>query len=145
MGGAWLLKRLIYLAGLVAIPTSVAVALARDWSGVSAFLNGGWPPWVNNVANVVQIGSPAIALLALWLTRVVRSRSTEPGAGLVARLLRLLALLLPARDRERFVGEVLANLADRNRWWQRLDDLLSVAGAVPGLAVILRWARRRRA
>jgi hypothetical protein len=39
---------------------------------------------------------------------------------------------------------VLANLADRERWWQRLDELLSVAGAVPRLAVILRWARRRR-
>jgi len=47
--------------------------------------------------------------------------------------------------RDRFVAEVLANLADRERWWQRLDELLSVAGAVPGLAVILRWARRRRA
>jgi hypothetical protein len=58
-------------------------------------------------------------------------------------VLRLLSLLLPTRDRERFVGEVLANLADRQRWWQRLHELLSVAGAVPGLAVILRWARRR--
>jgi hypothetical protein len=28
---------------------------------------------------------------------------------------------------------VLANLADRERWWQRLDELLSVAGGVPGL------------
>jgi hypothetical protein len=43
------------------------------------------------------------------------------------------------------VGEVMANLADRRRWWQRVEELLSVAGAVPGLAVILRWARRRRA
>jgi hypothetical protein len=57
----------------------------------------------------------------------------------------LLALLLPPRDRERFVGEVMANLADRERCWQRLDELLSVAGAVPGLAVILHWARRRGA
>ncbi len=62
-----------------------------------------------------------------------------------ALLLHLRAPLLPARDRERFVGEVLANLADRQRWWQRVEELLSVAGAVPGLAVILRWARRRRA
>jgi hypothetical protein len=61
------------------------------------------------------------------------------------QMLHLLALLLPARDRERFVAEVQANLADRERWWQRLRELLSVAGAVPGLAVILRWARRRRA
>ncbi len=83
--------------------------------------------------------------LALWLARVARSRSTAPGGGVAVRLLRLLALLLPARDRERFVGEVIANLADRQRWWQRLEELLSVAGAVPGLAVILRWARRRRA
>jgi hypothetical protein len=43
------------------------------------------------------------------------------------------------------VGEVLANLADRHRWGQRLDELLSVAGLVPGLAVILPWSRRRRA
>jgi hypothetical protein len=145
MGGAWLQKRLVYLAVLVAIPTSGAVALARDWSRIAALLNGAWPPWVGNVANVVQIGSPAIAVLAVWLTRAARSRSAEPGGSVAARLLRLLALLLPARDRERFVGEVMANLADRQRWWQRLDELLSVAGAVPGLAVILRWARRRRA
>jgi hypothetical protein len=39
----------------------------------------------------------------------------------------------------------MANLADRQRWWQRVGELLSVAGAVPGLAVILRWAWRRRA
>jgi len=39
------------------------------------------------------------------------------------------------------VGEVLANMAD----WQRVEELLSVAAAVPELAVILRWARRRRA
>jgi hypothetical protein len=94
---------------------------------------------------VVQIGSPAFALLALWLTKVARSRCAEPGAGVAARLLGLLALRLPARDRERFVGEVLANLADRRRRWQRGDELLSVACAVPGLAVTLRWARRRRA
>jgi hypothetical protein len=96
------------------------------------------------VANVVQIGVPAIALLALWLTRVVRTRSTEPAGGAAARLLGFLALLLPARDRERFVGEVLANMAGL-RWRQRVDELLSVAGTVPGLAVILRWARRRGA
>jgi len=56
-----------------------------------------------------------------------------------------LAVLLPARDRERFVCKVLANLADRMRWWQCVEELLSVAAAVPGLAVVLRWARRRRA
>jgi len=33
---------------------------------------------------------------------------------------------------------------DRRRWWERVEDLLSVAAAVPGLAGILRWARRRR-
>jgi len=57
----------------------------------------------------------------------------------------LVALLLPARDRERFVRDVLGNMGDRQLWWQRVDELLSVAAAVPGLAVILRWARRRRA
>jgi hypothetical protein len=85
---------------------------------------------------------PAIAVLALWLAKVARSRSTEPGGGLAARPLGLLALLLPARDRERFVGEVLADIADQ-RWWQRVEELLSVVGAVPALAVILRWAWRR--
>lgn len=98
---------------------------------------------MSNVANVVQIGSPTIALLVVWLTKVVRSRSIEPGAGAAARLLGLLALLLPSRDRKRFVGEVLANMASL-RWRQRAEELLSVARAVPGLAVILRWARRRR-
>jgi hypothetical protein len=144
MGRSWLLKRLAYLCLLVAVPVGVAMTLVLAWHRVAAFLNGAWPPWVNNVANVVQIGSPAIALLALWLAKVVRSRHTEPGDGMAVRLLRLLALLLPARDRERFVGEVLANMADL-RWRQRVEELLSVAGAVPGLAVILRWARRRRA
>jgi hypothetical protein len=62
--------------------------------------------------------------------------------GFAAPILACFALLLPPRDRERFVGEVLANLADRQRWWPRIEELLSVAGAVPGLAVILRWARR---
>jgi hypothetical protein len=61
-----------------------------------------------------------------------------------ARLLRILALLLPARDRERFVGEVMADIADL-RWRHRVEEMLSVAGAVPGLAVILRRARRRGA
>jgi hypothetical protein len=41
------------------------------------------------------------------------------------------------------VGEVLANLADRRRWWQRVDELVSGTAAVPGLAVVLRLARRR--
>jgi hypothetical protein len=98
-------------------------------------------PRVSAVANVVQIATP-ITLLAVWLAKVARSRSTEPGVGVAARLLGLLALLLPARDRERFVAEVLADIADL-RWRQRVEELLSVAGAVPGLAVILRWARRR--
>jgi hypothetical protein len=145
MGCGWLLKRVVYLALLVTGAVWVIVTLTRAWDRIAAFLNGAWPPWVSNVANVVQVGSPAIALLALWLTRVVWSRGTKPGEGVAARLLGFLALLLPARDRERFVGEVLADLADRQRWWQRVDELLSVAGAVPGLAVILRWARRRRA
>jgi hypothetical protein len=143
MDRAWLLRRVVYLAVLVAIPTTVVVVLARDWNRVATFLNGAWPPWVSNVANVVQIGSPMIALLAVWLTRVTRSRRTEPGVGVAARLLGPLALLLPARDRERFVGEVLADIADL-RWRQRVEELLSVAAVVPGLAVILRWARRRR-
>jgi len=37
----WLVKRLIYLAVLVAVPASAAVALARDWNRVVEFLNGG--------------------------------------------------------------------------------------------------------
>lgn len=50
---------------------------------------------------------------------------------MAARPLGLLALLLAVRDRERFVGEVPANLADL-RWRQRADELLSVAGALSG-------------
>jgi hypothetical protein len=142
---SWLLKRFAYLALLATVPTVAAIALAHGWDRVAALLNGNWPPWVSNVANVVQIGSPAIALIAVWLAKVAQPRGTQPRASVAVRLLRLLALLLPAGDRERFVNEVLANLADRQRWWQRLDELLSVAAAVPGLAVILRWARRRKA
>jgi hypothetical protein len=101
------------------------------------------------MANLLQIATLIVAMV-WWLTKATRSHATAPTNGaapLALRLLalRLLALLLPPRDRDRFVGEVLANLADRERWWQRLDELLSVAGAMPGLAVILRWARRRRA
>jgi hypothetical protein len=40
--------------------------------------------------------------------------------------------------RDRFVREVMANLTDRQRSWQRLKELLSVAAATPGWAVILR-------
>jgi hypothetical protein len=73
-----------------------------------------------------------IVLLALWLTKATRSRSTGPSEGSVAaRLLSLLALLLPARDRERFVGEVLGNMAEL-RWRERVGELRSVASAVPG-------------
>jgi hypothetical protein len=143
MERAWLLKSLLRLAALVAVPAGAAVAVAHNWPRIADVLNGTWPQWVSNVANVVQIGGPAVALLAWWLTRVAQSRSTEPGVGVATRLLRPLALLLPARDRERFVGEVLADIADL-RWRQRVEELLSVAGAVPGIAVILRWARRRR-
>lgn len=79
----------------------------------------------------MQISSPAIALIVLWLARAVQSRRTEPGTAMAARPLGLLALLLAVRDRERFVGEVPANLADL-RWRQRADELLSVAGALSG-------------
>jgi hypothetical protein len=108
--------------------------LLRDWTRVAAFLNGAWPPWVSNVANVVQIGSPAIALPVVWLTKVARTRGTEPDGGVAARLLGLLALLLPARDRERFVGDVTANMADRRRWWHRVEELRvgGGRGAGPG-------------
>jgi hypothetical protein len=109
---------------------------------VGAFPNGAWPPWVGEVANAVQIATP-IALLILRLAKIARSSGTQPAAGLAVRRLRLLALLPPARDRECFVGEVLANMADL-RWRQRGGELLSVAGAMRGLAVIMRWARRRR-
>src|SRR6266536_1453183 len=130
---------------LVAVPVSVAVAGVLAWNGVIEFLNSDWPRLVGNVATVLQIATPVAAFLAWWLTRTARSRGGAPTGGAVACVLRLLALLLPARDRERFVREVMANMVDRQRWWQRLEELLSVAGAVPGLAVILRWARRRRA
>lgn len=143
MGCGWLPKRLLRLALLVAVPIGVVLLLAHEYNRVAAFLNGAWPPWISNVANVVQISSPAIALLTLWLARLVRSHSTEPSAGHAARLLGLFALLLPARDRERFVGEVLGNMAEL-RWRQRVEELLSAAAAVPGLAVIVRWARWRR-
>jgi hypothetical protein len=68
---------------------------------------------VGNVANALQFGMLVVALV-WWINRHLRSRITVPADGAVVRLLRLLALLLPARDR--FVGEVMANLADRQRW-----------------------------
>jgi hypothetical protein len=63
--------------------------LPVDWGGR---LGTGRHAWSEVV---VQIGSPAIALLALWLARAARSRGTEPASGAAARVLRLLALLLP--------------------------------------------------
>lgn len=108
-----------------------------SWNRLVRFLNGGWPQWVSNVADVVQIITPIVAA-AWWLTRTVRSRRTECSEADSVRVLRVLALLLPARDRERFVREVMANTVECRRWWQRLRELLSVAAAVPGLAVILR-------
>jgi hypothetical protein len=41
------------------------------------------------------------------------------------------------------VGEVLANMAEL-RGRQRVGELVSVAAAMPGIAVIVWWARRRR-
>jgi len=118
--------------------------IARRWNGVAALLNGAWPPWVSNVAKSVQIASPAIAFLALWLTRVARAHSTEPAPGTAARLLRLLALLLPARDRERFVGEVLRNVAGL-RWRQRARGAAVGGGRRAGAGVDRAVARRRGA
>ena len=143
MDGRWLRKRTMYLGLLVSTPVTAMVALVLAWNRVVEFLNGGWPPWVSNVANVFQIGGPIVAL-AWWLTKTARSRIAPPAEGAAVRALRLLALLLPTGDRERFVGEVQANMAELPRWWQRVEELLSVAGALPGLAVIVRWARRRR-
>ncbi len=144
MSRAWLLKRVVYLGVLVAMSMSAAVVLLHDWNRVVGLLNGSWPQWVTNVANVLQIARPGAAL-ACWLSRAARSRSPAQSEGGWVRVLRCLAWTLPSRDRERFVREVMANMADRQRWWQRLQELLSVAAGLPGLAVILRWARRRRA
>jgi len=84
MNHAWLLKRLAYLALLVAIPAGIAAATAHAWSPVTEFLNGGWSPWVGNVASALQIGTLIVAL-AWWLTRTARSRTTAPTEGAAAR------------------------------------------------------------
>jgi hypothetical protein len=144
MSRTWLLKRLAHLGLLVTVPVSGIVAVMLSWNRVVGFLNSDWPPWVGNVASLLQIATPIVAI-AWALTRGPRSCDAEPAEGGIVRVLRVLALLLPAHDRDRFVREVVANMADRQRGWQRLRELLTVAGAVPGLAVILRWARRRRA
>lgn len=91
---------------------------------------------MGNVANLLQIAT-AIVALAWWLGRAGRSRTTASAEGAAIRVLRLLA-------RDRFVAEVDAILAEYEPR-QRITQLLSVAAAGPGLAVILRWARRRRA
>src|SRR5207302_2051589 len=104
MGSSWLMKRVARLAMVAAIPATVAVASVLAWNRVVEFLNGGWPLWVGNVANVLQIAG-AIAALSWALTTAARSRSTTSTEGAAPRVLRCLALLLPSRDRERFVGE----------------------------------------
>ena len=141
MNRAWLLRCLGRLIVTTAVPLSVAVALVHGWDRVVAFLNGGWPPLVGNVANLLQIVTPIVAV-AWWLTRAARSRTATKTEGTAPRALRLLALLLPPSDRDRFVREVTSILADHEPR-QRITQLLSVAAAVPGLAVILRWGRRR--
>ena len=153
MPRAWLLKRLLRLAGLAAVPTSAAVALVRDWTRIAALMNGTWPPWVSNVANVVQISSPAIALLAVWLTRTARARSTEPGTGLAASLLGLLALLLPAGDRERFRGRGAGEHGGLAMAWARRGAAVgggcragvggdpAVGAAAAGVTMSATWCR----
>jgi len=144
MDRRWLLKRLARLGLLATVPLSMIVAVLHGWNRVAEFLNGGWSPWVGNVANVLQIAA-AIAALTWWLASIACPRGNPSAGGLAVQLLRLLALLLPSRDRDRFVREVTATLADFPRSRERIRELLSVAAAMPWIAAILRWARRRRA
>ena len=48
---------------------------------MAEFLNGDWPTWVSNVANVFQIVGPIIALLAWRVTRSARAGSAAHAEG----------------------------------------------------------------
>ena len=96
-------------------PVPLAVRLCRDHSSGDVERYQASLSWIRGDYPLVDLAEGA---LALWITRAARPRSTEPGVGMAARLLGLFALPLPTRDRERFVGEVLANMADL-RWRQR--------------------------
>lgn len=141
MKSAWLLKRAAYLAVLALAAASLVGLLALGWSGVAAILNGGWPAWVNNLASISQIALALVALVSWCVAKIRRTGIAKPGDGAAAWLLALLSLLLPGRDRERFVGEVMANLAYSRRRWERTKELLSVARAVPGIAAT-QWRAR---
>jgi len=54
---------------LLSLPTVLVVAGAKA-------LNLNWPPWVGNLANLVQLGAAAAALFAF-----LRSRTARPGAS----------------------------------------------------------------
>ena len=71
------------------------------------------------------------------------SRSERVERDRAVAVCPLSVLALPPLAREHSVNEVLANMADPAAVWLRLEELPSVAAAVPGLAVILRWARQR--
>jgi hypothetical protein len=136
---------------LAAAGMSAVTPLVLRLSGVATILDGILHPWVNNLATLSQIAVAVVVVvgtlgaLGSWcLARIKRSGLVKPAKDSSRTELVCLGQLLPSRDRERFVREAMANMADRQRWWQRVEELLSVAAAVPGLTVILGWAQRRR-
>jgi hypothetical protein len=60
-----------------------------------------------------------------------------------ARLLSVLARLLPAVNRSRYVAEAQGNLGDCERWWQCVDQLVCLAIGMPRLAWMM-WREERR-
>lgn len=77
--------------------------------------------------------------------RIGGRQNSLPGGDdrVETRVLSWLARLLPADEQSRFVAEGRGNLADCERWWQRVDHLVGLALGVPRLACMVRSGHRR--
>lgn len=56
-------------------------AAGLGWNWLTAALNGTWPAWVSNVANVLQVATVFVAALAWWSARSSRSRGVAQRDG----------------------------------------------------------------
>ena len=80
MSRTWLLKRAAYLASLVLAGLTVVVVLILGRSAVAVILNGEWPVWMNNLANLSQIGLVLIGVMVWCLTK---PSPADAGSGLI--------------------------------------------------------------
>jgi hypothetical protein len=145
------------LARALAFDLALDLDRARD-SDVSSFLNGAsyldrdraLTTGLDRARDRARelhshLAGRAAAVRGGWLATSVlgadhqQSSLTRRDDRVAARVLGGLALALPAAERPRFVAEERGNLADCERWWQRVDRLTLLAIEIPRLA----WTLRR--